>query len=499
MKNNPSFAGLLNFFILVNIVIYLLWMGIMFSFEEHTTLKIALFAFNFIFSLLLGYQVKLRWPKASPSTKARLSIFFNIALTLAIAGVVSFLVFKNNHTFDATKQKINTLSEQSIALAKKIETPMEFIVIAPREEWRTHEQITKLYQNLSNHIHVKFFDPDESPEMLNLYQVDRVPALVIVSGKLMKVTNDISEQGVSTRLIQLDESKLVKICNVTGHGEISLNDDQQGGSLFLALKRESYEFAQVELEKFDSSCQVLMVLGPSIDLVESEVKVLEQYLKNKTNFFLAIDPKLDGSSIGNWNKFFNEMQIIFGNNLVLDRLSDLNGVEASVQVFKNLSGESELAKAQLFRLVLPASQSVTGIEGDEQLALTQIFPATWGEKNFEELKTGRAAYEENDDKGPLNLILAGQRNKSKFIATGTSKAFDTSGLKHQGNLNFLLNSFAWLSNQPFLISVNRPEIVAEKVIISKDQNRLIFYTSMVFLPLLFFILALWAFLRLKKK
>jgi len=96
-----------------------------------------------------------------------------------------------------------------------------------------------------------------------------------------------------------------------------------------------------------------------------------------------------------------------------------------------------------------------------------------------------------DKKGPLTLAAAGTYNTSgdkskegRFVVVGTSNWIDNNVIRFQANKDLFLNMMNWLSSDEDLIAIRPKEPEDRRLNLSGRQVRLLFYTSMVFLPLL---------------
>jgi ABC-type uncharacterized transport system involved in gliding motility auxiliary subunit len=96
-----------------------------------------------------------------------------------------------------------------------------------------------------------------------------------------------------------------------------------------------------------------------------------------------------------------------------------------------------------------------------------------------------------DKKGPLTLAAAGTYNSSgdkskegRFVVVGSSNWVDNNILRFNGNRDLFLNMMNWLSSDEDLISIRPKEPEDRRLNLSGRQMSVLFYSSMVFLPLI---------------
>ena len=96
-----------------------------------------------------------------------------------------------------------------------------------------------------------------------------------------------------------------------------------------------------------------------------------------------------------------------------------------------------------------------------------------------------------DKKGPLTLAAAGtysnggdKSKEGRFVVVGSSNWVDNNILKFNGNKDLFLNMMNWLSSDEDLISIRPKEPEDRRLNISGRQMSVLFYTSMIFLPLI---------------
>ena len=91
---------------------------------------------------------------------------------------------------------------------------------------------------------------------------------------------------------------------------------------------------------------------------------------------------------------------------------------------------------------------------------------------------------------------SGSHNKeynSKAVIVGSAGLISNAYQSQAPNFNLILNSIAWLTDDEGIISLNRPGLTKEVIILSASELSLIFYFSILFLPFIFFGVGIWSY------
>ncbi len=82
------------------------------------------------------------------------------------------------------------------------------------------------------------------------------------------------------------------VAYVTGHGELDIDDSQNGAGNFAGLLDDRYSFRNVNLKDEDIpfGVQTLMINGPNQEFDEAELYKIDQFLMKGGNLYINIDP-----------------------------------------------------------------------------------------------------------------------------------------------------------------------------------------------------------------
>ena len=176
----------------------------------------------------------------------------------------------------------------------------------------------------------------------------------------------------------------------------------------------------------------------------------------------------------------------------------MQGVDASVPIITNFDNSHPVTMGFNTRVLFPISSSLVPIKKEHVkstvLAKTSNFPGSWAESDLKNINSGKVFFNENQDtKGPINLMMALENTKtnSKIVISGSAQMVSNAYKSQSSHFNLMLNSIAWLTDDEGIISLNRPGLEEEVIIMSAQELSLIFYFSILFLPFVFFALGIW--------
>lgn len=438
--------------------------------------------------------------------KQMVNSFLTVFLVGCIFSLLNFIVYKKDMTLDFTRNKIHTLSNQSLEALKLIE-PGEKIVFrlfSKREEWGRYRELLKLYKNRNREeIDLRFIDVETEPALTELYKVKESGTLIVEYKKTKYSTIAKDELAVTNILLKILNPKKTTLYYTVGHNEISFMDKNLLGADYLREKilSSNYLLKPLELQNgVPKDCNAIVIMNPQIEFLEQEIINLKKYLEKGGALVFLISPQFNGLLIENFLKFIQSLGVTFNNALILDRLASQQGSQPSIPVVQAYNLEHPVTKKMENRTLFPVSGFFSFNENKkfswDILVKSTPFPASWGEVNFDEVKEGRANFNEQTDyKGPLNIMVAGSNEVSRVIGISSSQFIANQFQGQSPNFNLFLNALNWVVKDEALISLDRPKLSGEIVYISDIQASLVFYFSVLFFPFVFFIAGIFVYRR----
>jgi hypothetical protein len=449
--------------------------------------------------------------------------FTALFTVMAIAGVViaNYAAHKYPWSKDLTEQKIYSLSDQTVRLLEGLEDDVEVTAFyGPKErEYGLLLNFFERYRYDSSHFVYEFIDPVVRQDLVEKHKIHQNGPRIILRHKEREERVKLGEEGqsgpeeaITAALLKLTASgEQKKICFTTGHGEKSLEGEDPRGTISLLkqdLRGEGYltdAISLLEQPRVPAVCEAVVLAGPRQDLVEDEIRSLENFLQagGKLLAFVGVG---DSASVHGLLKGFG---IRLGQDTViytkgrrpLEVVTDPMRYPKTHPVFSRFFKGSVVVLNQL-QAVFPMARSVkkspSPPQGVEVTELAASSAHAWAETDS--IAGGEkisVTFDEGKDMpGPIPLAVVAEMKPAEATESGTRLAvFGSSLLAVDAayrvfpfNRNLVLNTVAWLTSEEKKISI-RPRFRAASLLrLNESQMKFITFFTTDILPL--FILAL---------
>src|SRR5205807_3432194 len=157
------------------------------------------------------------------------------------------------------------------------------------------------FASVNPKIRVSVQDPFVDPVQARQFGVITSGTVVIRYGSKTQLLNSGSqgEQDVASAVLKLESSRSPSVCWTVGEGERDLKDAAQiTGYSDAAAQLAAENFTQRDLllsqtGEIGSSCDIVVIMGPSKPLTDTGAKALAAYLDAGGSLLLALDPWTD--------------------------------------------------------------------------------------------------------------------------------------------------------------------------------------------------------------
>ena len=457
----------------------------------------------------------------------------SVVLVLTIIVALNYVLARQNTRWDLTAAQQYSLSDQTQRVLAGLESPVRILVFAREPEFPRYRNRLDEYAYLSSQVTVDYIDVEKQPILTRQYEVQFNGTIVFdYEGRVERVMSD-TEQDLTNGLITVIAGKEQTVYFLEGHGEKEHTSTDRDGystvSAALALDNfdvESLVLAQQSAMPEDAT--VLVVAGPQTDLLPGEVEALRVYLDRGGKLLVLIDPPSDSAApepdglLG----LLREWSIEPGTDVVVDAsgMGQLLGADASVPIVANYPLHPITDRFNLLT-AYPLARSLSAATGSPDGRVAESFLETsaqsWAEADIDELATGQVELDEEagDRPGPVTIGMAvsapapstepavtnvdaeGDRQdteddapdteddetdatppETRLVVIGDSD-FATNGVVGiQGNRDMFLNTVNWLAQQENLISIRAREPEDRRLTLTADQQRRLFWLSMVLVP-----------------
>ncbi len=441
-------------------------------------------------------------------TKYGINVTFMILIFLGILIFIEAISYRHHLKFDLTKNKMFTLSLQSVKVLKSLKEEVEAIAFFRSDERGRSflKNLFELYSYNSPKFKYKFVDPDRNPGIARKYQIKEYGTVLLMSGNNKEILYKWDEGKITNAIIKVTRKEKKKIYFLTGHGENDINDVSEKGFSKTkdALENEGYEIKTILLareKEIPEDASVFIVNGPKKDLLKSEAEKIEEYIDSGGKALLLIDP----GNFQNIEKLVNDYGIILGNNIIVDKMSQLLGADFRTPVVSKYE-DHPITKDFNVICFFPLCRSVdlrtNAKEGVTSQILAKTGEGSWAETDINMLDKGKAIFEKDKDKkGPIGVIaisdlkIKDSDKMGRMVVFGDSDFISNPYINLSGNKDLFLNTVSYLAEEEDLISIRPKKSEDIPLSLTTKQGDTLFIVSVVIIPASIILLGIAVFIR----
>jgi ABC-type uncharacterized transport system involved in gliding motility auxiliary subunit len=438
----------------------------------------------------------------------------SVLVVLGILVAVNYLSARENKRWDLTANKQFSLSDQTIKLLRNLDAPVKFIAFdQPARLDRFRNRLDE-YAYQSKKVNVEYVDPDLKPVMARQYQVQQYGTVVITyKDRVERVTSD-SEQEITNGLIKATSGKQLTVYFTQGHGEKDPTGTERDGysAVSGALQRDNYKVEKLPLAQqkdVPADATVVVVAGPTSDLLPQEVDSLKRYLAKAGKLMVLVDPSLDpkASMLPNLEQLLKEWAIEVGNNVVVDVSGATNEPSVAVALtYPSHPITERFGTLTLFPLARSVQPISGGANGHNAQPVVETSPRSWAETNLADVAAGKSVSldtAKGDKEGPVTIAAAvsapvtqtpaeqptksdssAPKAETRIVVFGDSDFASNAYAGIAGNPNLLANSVNWLAQQENLIAIRPREAGDRRITLTANQQRLVTLMTLFGFPLM---------------
>jgi ABC-type uncharacterized transport system involved in gliding motility auxiliary subunit len=449
-----------------------------------------------------------------------------ILVILAVLGAVNFLANRHNKSLDTTANKRYSLSEQTEKVVQGLKQDVKITLYDQTSRFSQARDLLDRYDNLSPKLAVDYVDPDKRPQAARAAGVTTYGTIHVDSGGKREEAKSLTEEEVTNALIRSLKGGKRTVCAVQGSGEHSLEETGRDGysSFKEVLEKNNYATKTISLlekPEVPADCTILLVGGPRFDYMEPAVNAIRDYVSRGGRAMILLDPpvRLGQSNVGN-NKALVQMLegwgVVLEENLVLDTsgIGSLFGLGPEVPLVSDYEYHAIVRDMREIATAFPLARSVDTKTG-AAVTPEKLLSSSGNSYATTNLSSAEIRLDPSKDKkGPFNLAVAGaikaggqaaqpetapqpeaakpaasEKEKpaggeGRFVVAGSSGWVANNILRFNGNRDLALNMMNWLSSDEDLISIRPKEPEDRRLNLSRQQMSTVFYSSVVFLPVL---------------
>lgn len=445
------------------------------------------------------------------------------------------LDFHNFPYIDLTENKIHTLSDASKKAIEKIDKDISIYVYG-YDEKASIFNLLEQYNKSNEKITYNSISEETDLTMINEYNLQNgYSVLIFKSGDSEKIVDsseletydysvgdyiDVSEQTITNSILSLAEENKPKIYITEGHNEYT---DEQLNRLELFLTNESFTFERLNIfltNSIPEDCDILAIIGPSSDFMESEVDAIKKYVSNGGNIFIALEVLSSDKDYKNLQVLLDEYGVQYENGYILEYAKDKSSANTPFTFIPQISSDSTITKdiysdgtillINTGRIKIGdedtlSSKNVTSellLNSSEESTFISNLAAETLEEAMSTAETGEssiaATFEKTYDEDKVSkLVLC---STSSFMADITSEYVSNSyPLSYMANnIDFAINSMSYLGEKNYMLTI-RKDFGVLPFTTTGSQDRIVL--TIIFSVPLFIIFAgliIWNYRKKKK-
>ncbi len=466
-----------------------------------------------------------------------------IILVFIIAFLITLYLIAGNFPmrFDVTKDKVYSVSDQTIETLKLIQKPLRVIVFRSQSDdpnsaaWRA-DLLLEEYATRNNNVKVEYVNPDQQPILARQYEMSEYGEIVFIydGGKRSHVLSRdiinvnygdssereqfVGEQMFTQAIYRLIEEKKYKVYFVTGHGEKQINDQGQFGVSLLKnyLESENYDVDSINtlaMQAIPNDASLLVIVGPTSTYLEEEKALYSQYIANGGRILVLYDAAIDGNQ-SNLHEWLYDYGFMFHEDFVID-------VDSSIMIPVNIVPQynSHPIVEDMRKNNVPSSfivaRSITPVRSSYNGTFSNILftsKNSYGkiEPTFD---ISRAKFTPGVDiPGPVSLAMvatyqnAGGTNDgmiavfgdAHFALNGYVSIQSKSDIALVGNKDLILNTIAYMLGSEKNITIRPKEYETLPLNLTITQSNLIVLLVQLALPFIFAVVGVGIWYRRRK-
>jgi gliding motility-associatede transport system auxiliary component len=394
-----------------------------------------------------------------------------LVMTIAFLGILivgNVLAYQNPVPIaDLTEDKTNTLSPELTSALKTL--PQKVTATAFFSQSSPTDTAQKLLNNIKANSNGKFdytfINPDRDPQSAQQAGITGDGKILLQMGEHKEIVAGASESEILKGMLRLLNPGNNAVYFLTGHGEKEI---EQAGQTAMTrakstLESKNYTVKTLNLlseNKIPDDASTIVIAGPTKPVSENEVKLFKDYLAKGGSLIVMEDPtpltQFGDAADPLADMLAKDWGITFDNDIVIDLNSPQPTTAAAGYYDKSHPVTVNMNSLGTYFPFTRSLKAAGSIEGVTLTPLVQTNERSWGETDFESLKTnGQVGLDPGEAQGPLTLVIAGENTKTKgrVVVFGDSNFAIDPNFDGYGNGDMFINSVDWAAEKENLTSI----------------------------------------------
>ena len=401
------------------------------------------------------------------------------AAAVIIAIILNLVAGQLNIKFDLTKNKLYTLSEDTVSLLQNLTEDVNITsVYAEGSEMTVVTEILDRYASNGKHVKYSNVDPYKNPQLMAKYSGDgntvSIGSIIVETADDYKIIsmNDMADiyatqtgeayiQGLKLESVltgairSLTSGESSVIYALTGHGELDVPE-----SLITEMEYGGYSLSYLSLIKdktIPEDASVILLNAPTSDITAEELSEINRYLDNGGSIFITLGVTIE--DMPNFASLIENYGVADSRRIVIE--GDANYVlqQNPYYLIPQLSAEhpvsSRLAESKT-NAFIPFAIGIDLLETKRSTVDVQAFAVTSTyaySKAITEMSSPQQSADDPNGSFALGAAItdidsSGNAEGVKAVIFGaeTIMEADINSLVNGGNYGLVMNCFDWLTD-----------------------------------------------------
>jgi ABC-type uncharacterized transport system involved in gliding motility auxiliary subunit len=421
-------------------------------------------------------------------------------------------------TFDLSRDKTNTLSDQSIKAIETLSQQTSELTVKAyfldKAQEASFRELIGLYLAKGAKFNISYIDPQKDPTQAMADKLTAANTTIFRLGAQENRVTAFTEEKITNALIAVLKSGTKKIYFTTGHGEGALTGQDASGFEIIVqeLKNNRYEVSTVNLLDtgiVPADASALIVGGPKYDLKPTESKAIEDFVGKGGSVLTLVDALVPTENLNttlakyglSYNRDFMVLrpddpraQLLGQNNAIVGEFDELSPVTKDfakktnvVVLFQNTRSLTEVAdNISKFKVSLIGKTT-----GSTTVKVRDVSSA-------DDLKNITAERIEQGSFAVMGSATGKVGTKEVRVAAYGSSQFATNqGAQTAENRDLMVNTLSWLTQDDDFIAIRPKDTTKSTLALTSGASMLgLLFISYIY-P--FGFLALGGFYWLRRK
>lgn len=447
--------------------------------------------------------IKKKWLRDTAKTTLLVAIL--IAIFVGINYGVQKLDLKD---IDVTKDKVNSISDQSIEQLKKVDKNVNIYFFGYEEE-STGVKLAKQYKQANDKISYEVIERGSRQDLESKYGITEDTTVIIIEvGEKSKILTsdelytydystyeqiDLTEQKITNSIMILVSDVNPKVYFLTGHNEYSLENHMTILSAYIKNEVNDIETLNLVAKgEIPADCSVLAIMTPDEDFTDMEVTKITEYINKGGKILWFSEPELNGKKYPNIQKILDLYGVTLAEGIVKETDSDKLVSGSTNFVIPNINSSNkiteEISKSGMVILLNPGKIDFADDNKLEELGVEVNNILTSSEKAFFRKDMSIKSTTATDSEETGTFTIASQVDKKINEDTTSSMIICASNLfitdynnvpigtqnvpmvYLYNNSDIVLNSIAYLSKREDAITIRKNTNVVTYTATEQQNN-----------------------------